>query len=50
MPEDAPNKPIRGYVSSYLKLPVRPLDQAQRDRETKPIDETPAKEDKKSKD
>jgi len=50
MPEDAPKKAIRGYVSSYLKLPLRPLDQVQQDHETPPTAETLSEEDKKSKD
>lgn len=50
MPEDAQKKPIRGYVSSYLKLPLRPLDQAQQEQETQQIGDTSSEKAKKSKD
>ena len=50
MPEDAQKKPIRGYVSSYLKLPLRPLDQAQQEQEAQQTGDTPFKKDKKPKD
>jgi hypothetical protein len=47
VPEDAQKKPIRGYVSSYLK---RPLDQAQQEQETQQIGDTSSEKAKKSKD
>jgi hypothetical protein len=36
MPDDAPKKFSRGYVSEYLRMPLRDLDEAQRDRESEP--------------
>jgi hypothetical protein len=50
MAEDAQKKPIRGYVSSYLKLPLRPLEQAQQEQGAPQTGDTPPEEDKASKD
>ena len=48
MTEVAQKKPIRGYVSSYLKLPLRPLEQAQQEQGTPQTVDTPPEKDKAS--
>jgi hypothetical protein len=48
MAEETQKKPIRGYVSTYLKLPLRPLEQVQQELQSQPTGETPPS--KKSKD
>jgi hypothetical protein len=50
MAEVAQKKPIRGYVSSYLKLPLRPLEQAQQEQGTPQTGDPPHEKDKTSKD
>jgi hypothetical protein len=50
MAEDTQKKPRRGYVSSYLKLPLRPLDQAQQEQEAQQAADLPPEQPKKSKD
>jgi len=48
MAEETQKKPIRGYVSAYLKLPVRPLEQVRQELQSQQTGETPPQ--KKSKD
>ena len=49
MTEVAQKKPIRGYVSSYLKLPLRPLEQVQQEQGIPQTGDTPSEKDKRSK-
>ena len=50
MTEGTEKKPFRGYVSSYLKVPLRPLDQAQQEQEGSTDRRNATEEDKKPKD